>query len=74
MFGTPTHLMPTRQFAPAHEQEGVGDTFDVVPVGAFFGKGKRTGACINWLCGMRSLAWDRYERPCPAGKGCTLSP
>lgn len=25
--------------------EGVGDTFDVVPVGAFYGKGKRTGGC-----------------------------
>jgi hypothetical protein len=25
--------------------EGVGDTFDVVPVGAWFGKGKRTGGC-----------------------------
>ncbi len=24
-------------------QEGVGDTFDVVPLGAFYGKGKRTG-------------------------------
>jgi hypothetical protein len=26
---------------------GVGDTFDVVPIGAFYGRGKRAGECVG---------------------------
>jgi len=26
---------------------GVGDTFDVVPIGGFYGRGKRAGACVR---------------------------
>lgn len=32
--------------------EGVGDTFDVVPIGAEFGRGKRTGTWVTCVCGL----------------------
>ena len=34
--------------------EGCGDTFDVVPIGAWFGKGKRTGVYGSYLLAI----WD----------------
>lgn len=38
--------------------EGVGDTFDVVPVGAFYGKGEATSATVLAL--VHCFALDIY--------------
>jgi hypothetical protein len=41
--------------------EGVGDTFDVVPIGGFYGKGKRTGGGRGWVLlrrGVCGTLWD----------------
>lgn len=40
--------------------EGVGDTFDVVPIGAWYGKGKRKGergGRASGLSGSRGIEW-----------------
>eukprot|EP00198_Chlamydomonas_reinhardtii_P013554 XP_001702891.1 DNA ligase [Chlamydomonas reinhardtii] len=49
--------------------EGVGDTFDVVPVGAFFGKGKRTGVFGAYLLAVYDPDTETYQTISKLGTG-----
>ncbi|GFR47278.1 hypothetical protein Agub_g8965 [Astrephomene gubernaculifera] len=49
--------------------EGVGDTFDVVPLGAFFGKGKRTGVYGAYLLGVYDPDTETYQTISKLGTG-----
>ncbi|KAL6760310.1 ATP-dependent DNA ligase [Haematococcus lacustris] len=49
--------------------EGVGDTFDVVPIGAFYGKGKRTGLYGAYLLAVYDPDNERYQTISKLGTG-----
>ncbi|EFJ43817.1 ATP-dependent DNA ligase [Volvox carteri f. nagariensis] len=49
--------------------EGVGDTFDVVPLGAFYGKGKRTGFFGAYLLGVYDPDTETYQTISKLGTG-----
>lgn len=49
--------------------DGMGDSIDVVPVGAFYGKGKRHGAYGAFLLAIWNPDDEEYQTVCKAGTG-----
>lgn len=49
--------------------DGCGDSIDVVPVGAFYGKGKRHGAYGAFLLAIYNPEEEEYQTVCKAGTG-----
>jgi len=49
--------------------DGVGDSLDVVPIGAFFGKGKRHGAYGAFLLAIWNADEEEFQTVCKAGTG-----
>jgi len=49
--------------------DGMGDSIDVVPVGAFYGKGKRHGAYGAFLLAIYNPEEEEYQTVCKAGTG-----
>ena len=48
---------------------GIGDSLDLVVLGAYFGKGKRTSVYGAFLLGCYNVAKDTYETVCNIGTG-----
>jgi len=49
--------------------DGIGDTIDVVPLGGFYGKGKRTGTYGAFLLAVWNPAKEEFQTVCKAGTG-----
>jgi DNA ligase-1 len=49
--------------------DGMADSIDVVPIGAFYGKGKRTGAYGAFLLAVYDQENEEYQTVCKAGTG-----
>lgn len=49
--------------------EGMADSLDVVPIGAFYGKGKRTGAYGAFLLAIYDPENEEFQTVCKAGTG-----
>merc|ERR1712137_758187 len=49
--------------------DGVGDSIDVVPIGAFYGKGKRHGAYGAFLLAIYNQEDEEFQTVCKAGTG-----
>eukprot|EP00929_Paragymnodinium_shiwhaense_P100997 TRINITY_DN6373_c0_g1_i2.p1 TRINITY_DN6373_c0_g1~~TRINITY_DN6373_c0_g1_i2.p1 ORF type:complete len:802 (-),score=266.80 TRINITY_DN6373_c0_g1_i2:476-2815(-) len=49
--------------------DGVGDSIDVVPIGAFYGKGKRHGAYGAFLLAVYDAENEEFQTVCKAGTG-----
>jgi DNA ligase-1 len=49
--------------------DGVGDSIDVVPIGAFYGKGKRHGAYGAFLLAIYNEEEEEFQTVCKAGTG-----
>lgn len=49
--------------------DGLGDSLDVVPIGAFFGKGKRHGAYGAFLLAIWNTEEEEFQTVCKAGTG-----
>jgi len=49
--------------------DGVGDTLDVVPIGAFYGKGRRTGSYGAFLLAIYNEEEEEFQTVCKAGTG-----
>ena len=49
--------------------DGMVDTFDLVPIAAQYGIGKRTGFYGSFLLACYNPDWERYETCCKTGTG-----
>jgi len=49
--------------------DGMADSIDVVPIGAFYGKGKRTGAFGAFLLAVYDAENEEFQTVCKAGTG-----
>jgi len=52
-------------------EDGSADTFDLVPIGAYWGNGKRTGSFGGFLLACYNSDRERYETFCVCGRGFT---
>ena len=48
---------------------GLGDSLDLVPIGAFYGQGKRKGLYGSYLLACYNASLERYETCCKTGTG-----
>lgn len=48
---------------------GMADSIDVVPIGAFYGKGRRTGAYGSYLLAIYDHEAEEYQTVCKTGTG-----
>jgi len=51
--------------------KGLRDTFDLVVVGAYYGKGRRAGMYGALLCAIYDKKTDKFETLCKVGSGFT---